>query len=148
MTECELKNIVRTNIKRYRKYRKWTQAQLAEKLDISINFLSEIENGKKWISPETMVNVASALNIEPFELFKPADIAAPGVSALLSRYNNEVIQAVLESLNRIYSYYQGLADKKPPSGTESIKVYESANNADLYGNSGKEEPDQFAAEKT
>ncbi|MCL2834269.1 MAG: helix-turn-helix domain-containing protein, partial [Treponema sp.] len=45
MTEQELRTIVRINIRRYREYRKWTQAQLAEKLDISINFLSDIENG-------------------------------------------------------------------------------------------------------
>ena len=105
MTEHELKTIARTNIKRYREYRKWTQAQLAEKLNISINFLSDIENGKKWISLKSMVKIASVLNIEPFELLKPADAARPDVSAFFSRYNDEVVQAVSESLDRIYKYY-------------------------------------------
>jgi transcriptional regulator with XRE-family HTH domain len=106
MTENQLRNIVRTNIRRYRNYRKWTQAELAEKLDISINFLSDIENGKRWISPASMVKFASVLKIEPFELFKPADAPPPSVSALFSRYNDEVVQAVSDSLKQIYSYYQ------------------------------------------
>jgi len=106
MTETQLRDTVRTNIRRYRDYRKWTQAELAEKIGISINFLSDIENGKRWISPSSMVKFASVLNIEPFELFKPADAPSPSVSALLSKYNDEVAQAVSDSLKRIYDYYQ------------------------------------------
>ena len=85
MTEKQLKDIVRANIKRYRNHRKWTQAEFAEKLDISINFLSDIENGKRWISPASMVKFASVLNIEPFELFKPVDAPLPSVSAMFSK---------------------------------------------------------------
>jgi len=121
MTENELKTIVRANIKRFREYRKWTQAQLAEKLDISINFLSDIENGKKWFSPATMVKFASILNIEPFELFKPADTPAPAVSELFSKYNDEVVQAVSESLRQTYSYYQALIDEKKPENPAAMR---------------------------
>jgi transcriptional regulator with XRE-family HTH domain len=79
---------------------------LAEKLDISINFLSDIENGKKWFSPTSMVKFASVLNIEPFELFKPADFPSPSVSAIFSKYNDEVVQAVAASLKQTYDYFQ------------------------------------------
>jgi transcriptional regulator with XRE-family HTH domain len=106
MTESQLRNIVRTNIRRYRDYRKWTQAEFAEKLDISINFLSDIENGKRWISPASMVKFASVLNIEPFELFKPADAPPPSFYSLLSKYNDEVVQIVSDSLKQVYTHYQ------------------------------------------
>ena len=113
MTENQLRDIVRTNIRRYRNYRKWTQAELAEKLDISINFLSDIENGKRWISPASMVKFASVLNIEPYELFKPADAPLPSVSTLFSGYNDEVLQAVSDSLKQVYSYYQAKIENEP-----------------------------------
>jgi len=113
MTENQLRDIVRANIRRYRNYRKWTQAELAEKLDISINFLSDIENGKRWISPASMVKFASVLNIEPFELFKPADTPAPSVSTLFSKYNDEVVQTVSASLKQVYSYYQSQLETEP-----------------------------------
>jgi transcriptional regulator with XRE-family HTH domain len=106
MTENELRTIVRTNIRRYRRFRQWTQAEFAEKLDISVNFLCDIENGKRWISPASMVKIASILNIEPFELFKPAETPVSAVSTLFSKYNDEVIEAVSSSLMRVYEYFQ------------------------------------------
>jgi len=113
MTEKELKTIVLTNIKRYRDLHKWTQAQLAEKLDISVNFVSDIENGKKFFSMGTLVKLASVLNIEPYELFKPANTPPPGVSEILYRYNDDVVQCVNESLQQVYNYYQANISKNP-----------------------------------
>jgi transcriptional regulator with XRE-family HTH domain len=112
MTENELRTIVRTNIKRFRNYRQWTQAQLAEKLDISVNFLCDIENGKRWISPASIVKFANVLNIEPFELFKPADSPIPAVSDLFSKYNDEVIQTVSTSLQQVYEYFKAQLSEK------------------------------------
>ena len=113
MTENQLRDIVRANIRRYRDYRKWTQAEFAEKLGISINFLSDIENGKKWISPASMVKFASVLNIEPYELFKPADAPPASVSALFSKYNDEAMEAVSASLKEVYTYYQHRIESEP-----------------------------------
>ena len=106
MTENQLRTIVKTNIKRFRSNRKWTQAELAEKLDISINFLSDIENGKKWLSPATMVKVASVLGIEPYELFRPSGTPPFSGTALFSRYNEEVVQAVTVSIEQIFNNFQ------------------------------------------
>ena len=106
ITESEIRGIFSSNLKRYRNYRKFSQAELAEKLDMSIPFLSDVENGKRWISPASMVKFASVLEIEPFELFKPADVPLPSVSALFTKYNDEVVQAVSDSLKHVYSYYQ------------------------------------------
>jgi transcriptional regulator with XRE-family HTH domain len=105
MTEKQLRDIVRTNIRRYRNYRKWTQAELAEKLDISVNFLSDIENGKRWISPANMVKFASVLNIEPYELFKPAEALSPDVPLILNKCLDEAIVAVTQTLNQVRGYY-------------------------------------------
>jgi transcriptional regulator with XRE-family HTH domain len=112
MTETEFRTIVRTNIRRYRDYRKWTQVEFAEKLNISVNFLSDIENGKKWISPASIVKFASVLNIEPFELFKPANALPLAVSSLFAKYNDEVMQAVSASVKQVYGYYQAHIEGK------------------------------------
>jgi transcriptional regulator with XRE-family HTH domain len=71
MEETELRAILGENIKKFRNRRGWNQLFLAEKLDISANFLSEIETGKGWVSPLTLVKLAKALEIEVFELFMP-----------------------------------------------------------------------------
>lgn len=60
-----------SNIKRLRKTKNLSQETLAEKADISPSFLSDIENGKKWGSFETLVSLANALEVEPYELLLP-----------------------------------------------------------------------------
>ena len=71
MNETNLRNILSLNIKRYRQRKGWTQAKLAEKMGISTNYLSDIESKRGWVSPLSLVNLANALEIEVFELFKP-----------------------------------------------------------------------------
>jgi len=105
MTDKELRNIFSTNIKRHRRSRNLSQADLAEKLDISVNFLCNIENGNRWISPQTLVKFATALNIEPYELFKPAEALPPDVPFILNKCLDEAIVAVTQTLNQIRGYY-------------------------------------------
>ncbi|MCL1931941.1 MAG: helix-turn-helix domain-containing protein [Treponema sp.] len=71
MEEKELRTVFGENIKKFRNRRGWNQLLLAEKLDISANFLSEIETGKGWVSPLTLAKLAKAIEIEVFELFMP-----------------------------------------------------------------------------
>jgi transcriptional regulator with XRE-family HTH domain len=71
MEEQELRHILSTNIKRYRSRRAWSQIKFAEKIEISTNFLSDIETGKGWVSPATLVKIANALEISVFKLFMP-----------------------------------------------------------------------------
>jgi transcriptional regulator with XRE-family HTH domain len=105
MTEQELRGILSRNIKRYRTQRSLSQADLSEKLDISVNFLSNIENGNKWVSPLTLVKFASVLGIEPYELFKPEEALAPDAASILNKSFDEAVIAVTHTLNQIRGYY-------------------------------------------
>ena len=105
MTEKEIKGIFSANIKRYRQRHSLSQADLAEKLDISVNFLCNIENGNRWISPKTLVKFASALKIEPYELFKPVEALPPNVPIILNKCFDETVEAVTQTLNQIRGYY-------------------------------------------
>ena len=57
------------NIKKYRKQKGYTQEQLSELANISTDYLSEIERGKKKPSIDTLDSITSALEIEPYMLF-------------------------------------------------------------------------------
>ncbi|GHV70143.1 hypothetical protein AGMMS49928_16800 [Spirochaetia bacterium] len=105
MKEQELRSILSANLKRYRGYRKLSQAELAEKLEISIPFLSDVENGRKWISPLTLVKFAEALKIEPYELFKPAESLPPNMSLALAKWGDEVVEAVTQTVKNMQDYY-------------------------------------------
>jgi len=52
-----------TRIKKCRKERNMTQEQLAEKLDISQNYLGQIENGKRGVNISNLTKIANELDI-------------------------------------------------------------------------------------
>ena len=75
MDITELNEIYIQNIKQFRKSNDLSQETLSEKAGISPSFLSDIENGKKWGSFETLVSLANALEVEPYELLLPPQTA-------------------------------------------------------------------------
>ncbi len=50
----ELRSAVGERVRNYRVLNSYTQTDFAKKIGISVNFLSEIENGKKGMSQETL----------------------------------------------------------------------------------------------
>jgi len=105
MTEQGLKAIFSQNIRRFRGFRKLSQAEFAEKIDISIPFLSDIENGKKWVSPITLVKIADALNIEVYELLKPETIIPDNAINILEKYTSDIYKIFGENLQNKQNEY-------------------------------------------
>ena len=113
MTERDLRTILSKNIKKFRGFRKLSQAEFAEKIDISIPFLSDIENGKKWVSPVTLAKMADALNIDAYELLRPEKIIPDNTDTLIENYTAEISDLIEESLDNIRkSYIQQLKKNK------------------------------------
>jgi transcriptional regulator with XRE-family HTH domain len=94
MTERELLKILSGNIKLYRSRNNWTQAELAEKINISINFLSDIETGKKWASPITLVKLSEIFKIDVYELLKPIDILPDNLNIFMEKYTEDIYNAI------------------------------------------------------
>ncbi len=69
MTESDIRNNLSRNIKTFRVVQKMSQAELAEKAEISIPFLSQIECGNKFPSPAILAKLADALKISVADLF-------------------------------------------------------------------------------
>jgi transcriptional regulator with XRE-family HTH domain len=94
MKKQDLLKILGANIKKHRVRLNWSQAMLAEKIDISITFLSSIERGTKWLSPVTVIKLADAFHIDSYELFKPENIFPDACQEVLSQYTENIHFAV------------------------------------------------------
>ncbi|MCL2191038.1 MAG: helix-turn-helix domain-containing protein, partial [Treponema sp.] len=62
--------------------------------------ISDIERSKAWVSPNTLVKLASVLNIEPYELFKADALLTDTEKGILQRYADENLKAVLSVFNQ------------------------------------------------
>jgi transcriptional regulator with XRE-family HTH domain len=80
--------------KKLRSRRDWSQTELAKRANISMNFLSEIERGRKWPYPETLQTLAEALGVEVFDFFTPKESETAAVEAYMNRFSNDMVIAV------------------------------------------------------
>ena len=96
----ELRAIFGKNVRLYRNRRNWSQADLAEYANISLNFLGDIERGKKWPHPDTLSKMADALEVKVFELFLEEDTAVnPKTLTLMNRLIKDVSLTIHKSLS-------------------------------------------------
>ena len=109
MTESDLRVILGENLKKYRLFKGFSQAKLAEILDISPNFISDIETGKRWLSSDTLVNISGALGVEAYEFLRPGKPQTDDITAFIQTYTEKAAktasEAVIHSLNILRNQY-------------------------------------------
>ena len=110
MNEQELRDLLSANIKRFRNRRGWSQTKLAEQVEISTNFLSDIETTKGWVSPLTLTKLAEALNVEVYELFKPENAVSGDLRDVVNKLAQDLTIVLTESVE--YARKQYAEEKK------------------------------------
>ena len=83
-------------IREYRKLKKLSQEQLAEKINISTTHMSHIETGSTKLSLQVLVDIAKVLNVNTDDLIfeqKP-QILVNRINNILSECNEEQIEVI------------------------------------------------------
>lgn len=70
----ELAQLLAQNIKKYRKIKGYSQTELAEKCDVSSNYIQFIETQKRFPSEDVMISIAKELSIPSYSLFETNDL--------------------------------------------------------------------------
>jgi len=68
-------NRVKRNIRKYRRQAGYTQQELAELVDVSGNFITQVESlsSSKFLTIATLGRISDALNIDISKFFEPTD---------------------------------------------------------------------------
>ena len=118
MTESDLRAVLGKNLKMFRTLKGLSQAKLAEILDISPNFVSDLETGKRWLSSDTFVNLAQALEVEAHELLKPSQTLSDETADFIQKYTEKAAaiasDAVIDSLKKLRNQYLKDTSESPP----------------------------------
>ena len=72
----ELRVIIATNIRKYRKKMNMTQAQLAEQVGKTVEMISQIENNISSTKLSTLSAMAEVFGIEPYQLLMENEFQA------------------------------------------------------------------------
>jgi transcriptional regulator with XRE-family HTH domain len=109
MTKSDIRVILGENLKKRRAFKGLSQVSLAKILDISPNYISDIEAGKRWISSETLENLAAALDVEAYEFLKPQQPKGDEISEFIQSYTEKAAatasEAVVRSLDALRRQY-------------------------------------------
>ena len=65
----DIREIFSRNLRHFRSLKNLSQFALSNKAGLAHNFVNDIENRKKWVSPETIAKLATVLEVEPYQLF-------------------------------------------------------------------------------
>ena len=101
-----IKSTLGKNIKSLRSEKGFTQAILADKADISIIFLSSIERGTKYPKADVLGRIASALDVEVFELFK-GGLAPSDSKELVAHLFKDIKDKLNTSMEDFFRQYLG-----------------------------------------
>jgi transcriptional regulator with XRE-family HTH domain len=99
--ENELRQILSANIRAIRKSRHLTQTQLALYADLSLSYMTDIERCKTWVSDKTLEKIARVLDMNPWELLRPAEEKGSVKTAGEMEWNEAVWQGIREIKRRI-----------------------------------------------
>ena len=102
--EEEIRTIFAKNIKFYRKKLKLSQMELATKAGITTNFINDIENGKKWVSPGTLAKLCEVLEIEPYKLFLEIEFDSSS-NKIINQFCSELSNDLNAVINKISEKY-------------------------------------------
>jgi transcriptional regulator with XRE-family HTH domain len=69
--QFDLRKLLSANIKKRRSILGMTQEKLAEKAEISVNMVNDIEGCRTWVSDKTLTRLSDALATDVWTLFFP-----------------------------------------------------------------------------
>lgn len=88
------------NIRKFREIKKLRQEDLAEKTDLTTNYIGMIERGEKIPSLETFINILNSLGVSVDMVL--SDVLDNGYKVKDSLLNEKLEKLVPEDRNRIY----------------------------------------------
>ena len=94
MEEIEVRQIFADNLKRLRKQKGLSQLKLSNEMQMAFTFINDIENCKKWVSPETLARFATFFNVPVSTFFSTNEENAHSViqASFVGRENSKPLR--------------------------------------------------------
>jgi len=110
-----IRSLFSRNLKRLRRLANISQVDLALEADLTHNFINDIENGKKWVSAETIGKLSLALKVEPYQFFMAESKWDNQGAVIFSHYLKDFTDSFNKLVNEYKNRYlpEDSAEEKP-----------------------------------
>lgn len=99
----EIIKVLGNNIRTLRKNQNLTQEQLAEKANISVPYMTQIELGKRQASLDIIENIAKALDVPVDGLFRLDPAQNEDINASLKTFESSLIKSLTTTIHQQFS---------------------------------------------
>ncbi len=97
-------------VKKYRLQAKLTQSDLAEKLDVSVGFVSQIERGSTEVSLKRLESIANIMNTKLEYLISDSvpetNIEGKSIQELTKNWNKEQTNILINIITNLDGYFR------------------------------------------
>jgi transcriptional regulator with XRE-family HTH domain len=112
-----LRTVLAVTMKKQRRVLGITQAQLAERVSTSTNYIALIETEKKFPKPEMLERIAAALELDPPALFTP-ETRPLSEAEMLARAQKQILGDVTKAV----AYRMSRLGQEPSPGSDGGTV--------------------------
>nr|QGT51395.1 hypothetical protein Unknown280_0870 [uncultured Spirochaetaceae bacterium] len=100
----DIKKTFGRNVRKYREQLEWTQAELAEKIDISTAFMTHIEHGTRGVSMETVEILARTFGICYADLFEEDSSKKSKINVKLAaqKFKKELVSYIAAEIDNFF----------------------------------------------
>jgi transcriptional regulator with XRE-family HTH domain len=105
----EIRELFSKNLKKVRAQRNLSQMALSVRAGLAHNYVNDIENSKKWPSPETIAKLAEALEVEPGDFFQSNPLKPSETRQILTYLENfkETVSHFVGEIEATYHLHNG-----------------------------------------
>ena len=101
-----MKTTLGKNINFFRFRRRLSQFDLAEEALISVTFLSNIERGNNFPQAKTLCNLADALGVQVWELFRGERVSNENEAVIVDRISDDLAKYINLAVETVRKQYK------------------------------------------
>ena len=102
-----IQELLAKNLRDARKRLGISQMKLAEKADLSVGYMNDVERARRWIGATTLARLAGALHMRPYQFFLENGDSTTNTHAMLSEIVSELRISVDSDIESIVMRHAG-----------------------------------------
>ena len=109
-----IQELLAKNVRAARKRLGISQMKLAEKADLSVGYMNDVERARRWLGAATLARLATVLHLRPYQFFLENGDSTTDIHAMLAEIVSELRSSVDSDIESIVMRHAG--QRRPRRG--------------------------------
>ena len=115
----DFQDLLAKNIRAARERLGISQMKLAEKAELSVSFMNDVERARRWVGAKALARLGDALHLRPNQFFLDDWDSSTDTHAMLSEMQRELREVVDSDIERVVMRYA--SQRRAESGSTKKK---------------------------